>query len=176
MKGQAAITEYFVLIFLIAMIAVIAVIMVFGFQMLGTGAEKANARERNALFIAEGILSSGALNSPQFPKGSVLDDSRLTAASCADLWSLLGEGWHAEVRVLRDRSACDGVQAWLKTKCLADLRKAEGAVCTDQSYPSCSVWRFCEKKEDMIYFSVPVSVYRKMNGTMDLGVLTVGLE
>jgi len=59
--------------------------------------------------------------------------------------------------------------------CLRDSVKVENTLCTKLNYPECSIWRFCEKADKMMYMSIPVNVYRKMNETTELGVLTVGV-
>jgi len=175
MKSQAAITEYLVLVIMIVLIAFIAVVLLFGFELLNTGTEQAKSRERRALFTLESFAASTALNGPQYQKGSFFEDARLTAATCGDLENLFGSGWWAEVRVLKDKAYCDSLPVWRRSKCQQDMRREENIVCTKQNYPSCGIWRFCAREEKMIYTSVPVNVYRKINNTVDLGILTVGI-
>ena len=175
MKGQADMTEYLVLVIMIMLIAFIAVIMIFGFQILNIGSGQSASTERRALFMLEAFSASSMLGNTDFPKGTVFEDSKLTVATCDWLSSMLGQGWWAEARVITDKSRCGQEQPWLKNKCLQDLRKVEGTVCTKQNYPSCSIWRFCQQSEKMVFMSMPVNIYRKLNGTMELGVLTIGV-
>lgn len=177
MIGQASIAEYLVLVLMIVFISFIALLMIFGFQFFSVGSEKTKSLERRSLFLLESAISTTALNNLQYQKGSVLDDSKLTAASCEDLETLLGKGWWADVRALADESVCHDMPRWQMNVCLNKLRKAAGASCTTQNYPDCSVWSFCQKnkRERMIYRSIPVNIYRKMNGTLQLGVLTIGI-
>jgi hypothetical protein len=178
MTGQASLAEYLVLVLMIVLIAFIALLMVFGFQFLSVGSERMKGQERRSLFLLESFISSTALSNLQYQKGSVFDDSKLTVASCDELETLLGRGFWAEVRALPDESACDGMPRWQMNVCLRKLREGAGTTCTAQSYPDCSVWTFCQKnkRDRMVYRSVPVNIFRKMNGTLELGVLTVGIE
>ena len=175
MKAQVSLTEYMVLILMIALIAFLALFLMFGFQMMEAGSERTKLRERKLLSLVETFVSSTVLNDLRFQKGSVFEDSKLTAASCADLEDLFGGDLWAEVRVLKDRSVCDDLRSWQKSVCLRDSVKVENTLCTKQNYPECSIWRFCEKADKMMYMSIPVNVYRKMNETTELGVLTVGV-
>jgi len=177
-KSQASVTEYMVLVMMIVIIVLIAMLLIFGFQFFTVGSEQLKSRERRSLFLLESFISSTALNNLQYQKGSVFDDSKLTVASCEDLETLLGKGWFAEIMVLLDESVCYDQPTWKKNKCLRDLRKQASIVCTNQNYPFCNIWRFCEqnKRDRMIYRSIPVNVYRKMNNTLELGVITVGVQ
>jgi hypothetical protein len=176
-KSQVNLAEYMVLVLMIVFIIFIALLMIFGFQFLSVGSEQMKSRERRSLFLLESFISTTALNNLNYQKGSVFDDSKLTVASCEDLQSMLGMGWWAEVRVLVDDSGCDDLPRWQISKCKSDLRKEAETMCTTQNYPRCNVWVFCEqnKRDRMIYRSIPVNVYRKMNSTVDLAVVTVGI-
>jgi hypothetical protein len=175
MRSQVAVTEYMVLVFMIAIIIFFAVILIFGFEVFTVGSEQMTSRERTAMFTLQSFLSSSVLNDPDHPKGSVFDDSRLTAADCSELEQLFGEDWYAEVRVVTDTSPCDGLSVWMRRACLRGLYEKDGTVCSEQNYPECGTWSFCEKADRMVYRSVPVNIYRKINGTMEIGVLTVGV-
>lgn len=176
MKSQTAVTEYMVLVFVIVIISFITVIMVFGFGVMDACSAKALNRERTAMFLLNTFSSSPSLTNPSYQKGFVFDDSKLTVASCRELEMLFGEGWHAEVMVIKDRAGCDELPVWRRGMCLRSTYETERVLCTQNNYPECSRWVFCEKKEDMVYSSVPVNVYRKINGTVELGVLTLGVS
>ncbi|MBN2330825.1 MAG: hypothetical protein JXC85_03345 [Candidatus Aenigmarchaeota archaeon] len=178
MLGQASIAEYLVLVLMIVFIAFMALLMIFGFQFFSVGSEQTKSLERRSLFLLESAISTTALNNLQYQQGSVLDDSKLTAATCEDLETLLGKGWYAEVRAIPDDSVCDDMPRYLMNACLKNLRLAAGTSCTTQNYPDCNVWEFCQKNERdrMMYRSIPVNIYRKMNGTLQLGVLTIGVQ
>ena len=177
MIGQVSIAEYLVLVLMIVFIAFIALLMIFGFQFFSVGSEQTKSLERRSLFLLESAISTTALNNLQYQKGSVLDDSKLTVASCEDLETLLGKGWWAEVRAIPDESVCQDMPRYLMNACLSKLRKAAATSCTTQNYPDCNVWEFCQKNEAerMMYRSIPVNIYRKMNGTLQLGVLSIGI-
>ncbi len=177
MKCQASVTEYLMLVIMIVLIALIAMVMMFGFQLFSVGSEQIESQERKSLFMLESFISSPALNNPNYQKGSVFDDSRLTVAACEGIEALFGNGIWAEVRVLPDEGVCDDLTGYRQRSCLREVREEAGTRCTTQNYPQCGVWTFCdENKEDrMMYRSIPVNVYRKMNSTLQLGVLTVGI-
>lgn len=178
MLPQASLTEYMTLVLMIVFIAFIALLLIFGFQMLGAGSERLESIERRSLFMLQSFISSPALNNPWYHQGSVFDDSKLTAASCDDLEAIFGGGLYAEVRVIGDESVCESRSAWQKRRCLQDIRQRAGTLCTTQNYPLCGVWRFCDgnKEDRMIYRSIPVNVHRKINNTMEMAVLTVGIK
>jgi hypothetical protein len=175
-KCQASVTEYLMLVIMIVFIALIAMVMMFGFQLFSVGSEQMESQERKSLFMLQSFISSTILNNPQYQKGSVFDDSRLTVATCDGIEALFGHGLWAEVRVLPDEAVCNDLLGFQQRKCLRELQEEAGTKCTTQNYPQCSIWTFCdENKEDrMMYRSIPVNVYRKMNSTLQLGVLTVG--
>jgi len=177
MKGQVAITEYMVLLLMIVMISFFALFMLFGFPLIGAGQSSYDTKQTASMFVLKSILSRPNLINLQFSEGSVLDDSKLTAAECEHLEKIYGLDWYAEVRSFRSRSECDGLNPWIKKNCLKEIAKTENTVCTTENYPNCGVWVLCGENEKArnAEWSVPVNVYRKLNDTIELGVLTVGV-
>jgi len=178
MKSQADVMEYLVLVIMIMLIAFFVLLLVFGFQLFTAGSEQAVAKERRSLFLLQSIISSNMLNNPQYQTGSVFDDSKLTVIRCEDIEKLFGEDAWINITVLKDESVCDNVAPeWRKRNCIKALKEEANTLCTTNNYPKCNVWTFCgeNKKERMIYRSIPVNIHRKINGTIELGVLTVGV-
>jgi hypothetical protein len=175
MKGQVAVTEYMVLVLMIAIISFLVVVLIFGFELFSTGSQQSVGREKTTMFLMKSFTSSNILTDLRYQKGSVFDDSKLTIASCNDLVTLFGYDFYAEIRVLEDKAVCDDLYWYQQPQCIRDLEAKENIQCSDAVYPECSTWKFCDKEQRMTYRSIPVNVYRKMNGTVALGVLTVGV-
>ena len=177
MKSQADVMEYLVLVIMIMLIAFFVLLLVFGFQLFTAGSEQAVAKERRSLFLLQSIISSNMLNNPQYQTGSVFDDSKLTVIKCEDIEKLFGEDAWINITVLKDESVCDNFAQGRKRNCIKVLKEEANIPCATSNYPKCNIWTLCEKntKERMIYRSIPVNIHRKINGMIELGVLTVGV-
>ena len=182
MKGQAELMEYMIFMFLIVFIIIFVVGLVFGFQFLSSGSSYEEEMEKNTLMDMQGFLSSSAVKNPNYPQVTVLDDSKLTALkastiSCEDIEKLFGAGVWIEVRIFLDTSHCEDLTAWEKQQCINSVTAMEKE-CDKSLYPKCSIWTFCgsNKEDRMIYRSLPVNVYRKMENMNYLGVLTLGVK
>lgn len=186
MKGQVAIMEYTVLIVMIMFIIIVVVALIFGFQMLQTGSEKSKDIEAESLFILRDMISSPVINNPQYQKGSMLDDAKLTVMTCEDVEALFGVGVWVQVVSFYEKPDCNvwGLSGGGRAMCIQDfnaIEAVENTECTGTGqnvYPLCGKWTFCEENrfERMIYRSVPVNIYRKMSGTISFGALTVGIR
>jgi hypothetical protein len=185
-RGQTDIMEYAVLVVMIMFVILFVVALIFGFQMLQMGSEKSKAVETESLFILRNMISSPIINNPQYPKGSVLDDAKLTVMTCEEIEALFGEGVWIQVVSFFEKPDCDvpGMTGGERAACrqsLDDIVAVENRECTgagQNDYPQCGKWTFCEENraERMIYRSVPVNVYRRMTGAVSLGALTVGIR
>ncbi|UCD02991.1 MAG: hypothetical protein JSV63_04390 [Candidatus Aenigmatarchaeota archaeon] len=183
MKGQVEIMEYMVFVLLTMFIIAFVLFMIFGFQFLSLGGEQAGEIESRSLFILQSLLSSKTLNSPQYQKGSVLDDAVLTVMTCDDIVDMFGERVYVEVRTFLEKPDCDdpGLSSLERSRCesrIGKLISMENIQCTSEKYPECFVWRYqgCEKQDEMVFRSVPVNVLRKMNSTVAMGVITIGIR
>lgn len=178
MLGQASVMEYLALVMMIVFIALVAVLLVFGFQIFTAGSQQQVSQERKSLFMLQSFISSTALTNLNYQQGSVFDDSKLTAASCSDMEKMFGEGIFVNISVIPDEGVCNNMPSWRQRICLENLRRDASTLCTTGVYPNCNIWTYCEhnKADRMIYRSIPVNIYRKMNGTIQLGSLTVGIE
>ena len=178
MRAQASLTEYMTLVLMIVFISFIALLLLFGFQMFGAGSARVESTERMSLFVLQSFISSPALTNPWYHQGSVFDDAKLTAASCDDIEAIFGAGIYAEIAVLGDESVCKQRSIWMERRCIRELNERIATPCTTQNYPNCGAWKICEgnKESRMVYRSIPVNVFRKINNTVQMAVLTVGLR
>ena len=151
-KGQAHIMEYVLLTFFILLILVLLMFFVTGWQITSTQFQAGETLDDEAMFLLRAFSGSPVLNRASFGEGSMLEDSKLTVLTCQDLESMFGEGWFAKVEVLDDSVECN-----------------EG------NYPLCGSWKFCERPGDFRGLDVPVNVYRKTDGRVDIAILTVGV-
>jgi hypothetical protein len=185
-RGQTDIMEYAVLVVMIMFVILFVVALIFGFQMIQTGSEKSKDIEAESLFVLRNMISSPIMNNPQYQKGSVLDDAKLTVMTCEDVEALFGEGVWVQVVSFFEKPDCDvpGMspgEVYECTQSFDDIAAVENTECTgagQNAYPQCGKWTFCEdnRAERMIYRSVPVNVYRRMTGVISLGALTVGIR
>lgn len=178
MKGQAAIMEYMIFILLVMFIIAFVLVMIFGFQILSLGSDYSNELESRSLSVLQSMLASQIINSPQYQKGSVLDDSTLTVMTCEDIKDMLGENVYVEVSSIFEKPSCAGLGTFEQIQCneaVDDIIESENEVCTKTNYPNCGSWKYCDKKDRMIYRSVPVNILLKMNKSVSLGVITVGI-
>ena len=183
MRGQSEIMEYMIFVLLTMFIIIFVIFMIFGFQIIDLGGERTAAIEEKSLFVLETLLSSQTLGVQHYQKGSVLDDAVLTVMSCEDIVDMFGERVYLEIRTFIDKPNCDepGMTGLQRSRCRSErtaITAKENVECDTNSYPDCYVWRYsgCEKTDEMVYRSVPVNVLRKMNSTVALGVMTVGIR
>ena len=182
MRGQVAIMEYMVFVILAVFMIAFVLVMIFGFQILSIGGDYSAEVDDRSLFILQSILSSKIINVPQYQKGSVLDDAALTIIECEDLIAMFREEIYVEVKSFYEKPNCEGLNGWDRNKCedeIEDIEAIESTDCTedpDASYPQCGRWTFCDQKDRMVYKSVPVNIFRKMEQRTSLGVITVGLN
>lgn len=180
-KAQAPVIEYLMMVLMIMFIIFLTMVMLFGFELFSSGSEQSYEKDRRSLTLMQYMISSPALTDLHYTKGSVFDDSKLTAATeeCKALQEIFGYGWFAKVKIYHDRTKCDNPSFSLgrKRMCYDGLDSLEGVRCNSQNYPDCSIWILCEseKKDRMLTRTLPVNIHRKMNGTIALGSLTVGV-
>jgi len=152
MKGQVHLMEYVLLGFFIVLIIVLVTLFLTGWQITSVQSEQRRVVYDRAEFFLRALVNSPYLNKKTFKEGSMLEDSKLTSVTCEDLQKLYGRGWFAEINSLN----------------------LEGE-CTEESYPSCGSWSYCKKEGEAIVFEIPVNIYRKTTGEIDIGILKVGL-
>jgi hypothetical protein len=182
--GQAPLMEYIVFLFMAVLIIIALLFLVFGFQFLTQGSGVAEEAEKHSLFVTQSMLSNDMTRATRYQSISVLDDSKLTALAsmmdCAYFETAFGAGTWAEVKLYMEKPDCEGLPTPEFADC-SELRDKIEAMqeepCTEESYPDCGVWEFCteSKEERMVYRSVPVNIYRKMDNTVAIGVLNVGV-
>jgi hypothetical protein len=152
LKGQAHIMEYFFLAFFVLLVIVLLVLFLTGWQFTTTSSRQSEARYQQSMYYLKAFTNTPLINREIFSEGSMLEDSKLTALSCEDVEELFGEKVFAEVRI-------PGY----------DLE------CTADNYPLCGYWSYCKETGNMIAYDVPVNVYRKTTGDIEIGILTVGV-
>ena len=173
-KGQVAVMEYMVLVIMIVFIIFFVIVIIFGFQFLDAGGDYAKGLEERSLFITQNVISSPVIRNLQY-RNSVFDDSKLTVMDCDDIKSIFGYAVYMEITTVFDDSPCDGV-VYRPDDCIRELERRMSVVCTADNYPDCAVWRFCEDEEPKVFRTLPVNIYRKMNNTMTLGSLKIGVS
>ncbi len=179
MKGQASIMEYMIFVLLVMFIIFFLVAMIFGSQILSAGTERSKAFDETSMLVLQRMSVSYILNEPGYQKGSMLDDSKLAVITCEDIESVFGYDLWVEVRMLYDKPDCSGLLGIAFFNCDNERKgiiSKENLVCSQSNYPECGIWRYCEKKPRMVYRSIPVNIHRKINGTISLGSLTVGVR
>ncbi len=182
MKGQVAVMEYLVLVVMTMFVIFFVVVLLFGYQFLQSGSERSKDLESHSLFVLQSMIASPVVNNPQHQKGSVLDDAKLTVMTCEDVEVLFGHGLWIRISSIYEKHDCEKyTNAIERNTCYqenADIEAIENRECTGQVYPDCGVWTFCgeERSVRMIYRSVPVNIYRKMDGMVSLATITVGVK
>jgi len=178
MKGQVAIMEYVVLLIMIVFIILFLLLMVFGFELMGSETGRSEDLDRRSLFTLQRMTSSEIINSPSFQKGSVFDDAKLTALNslgCDDFRGLYGQETWAKVERIFEKETCHPIY---NPDCNDYIESIENVECTPSIYPHCGYWEFCDENKGprMMYRTVPVNVYIKMNETTVLGALSIGVR
>lgn len=185
MKGQAAVMEYMILILMTMFIIFFVVAMIFGFQFIEAGSSYSKDMEARTLFVLQNMLSSPAINIPESQKGSVLEDAKLSVMTCEDMESLFGEGIWVQVGTFYEKPVCEGIIPSERIACMYYRNEIEAIASRDctgrgqNDYPECGTWTYCTDENKfgrMIYRSVPVNIYRKMEDAMMMGTLTVGIS
>ena len=151
-KGQAQIMEYILLSFFVVLIIVIATLLLTAWQITSVQSEQNKVFYDRAEFLLRAFTNSPYINKNTFKEGSMMEDSKLTAITCEDLESLYGGGWFAEIESLEFKNECD-----------------------DENYPLCGKWSYCKTDDPAVIFELPVNIYRKTTGEVDIGLLKVGL-
>ncbi|MBN2101889.1 MAG: hypothetical protein JW716_03395 [Candidatus Aenigmarchaeota archaeon] len=155
--GQAHMMEYILLTVFIIILMVAFMIMMTVFQIGGVRSEGAEHVYRQSITTTRFIVNSPYFNNPRFSDGSVFDDSKLSVADCEELREVIGEGWFAFVVI---------------------PGALQETLCDEFNYPECNKWIICDKadvRKETCVHEVPVNIYRKMDDTIDIGILTVGL-
>ncbi|MEE9323141.1 MAG: hypothetical protein V3U72_01220 [Candidatus Aenigmarchaeota archaeon] len=152
MRGQAQLMEYVLLGFFVILIIVLITLFLTGWQISTTGSEQRKLVYAKAEFLLRAFTNSPYINKNTYKEGSMLEDSKLTSITCEDLEKLYGTGWFAEVESLEFSDECSG-----------------------ENYPLCGKWSYCKKEGDATIFEIPVNIYRKTTGEIDIGFIRVGL-
>ncbi len=157
-KAQTGMMEYIFMSLLVVIVIVILVLFLGWWNAMQLGMEQKRIADDRALFFMKHIISSEYF----VKENSVFDDSKLTAATmdpsfCKDFSDVFGSNWYFDVKIIDNNP---------------DIK------CTVTDYPDCNHWTFCEPahipKRKNIY-NIPVNVYRKINETYALALLTVGV-
>ncbi len=152
MRGQAQLMEYVLLSFFILLIIVVITLFLTGWQITTTGSEQRKVLYDRAEFLLRAFTNSPYINKNTYKEGSMMEDSKLTSVTCRDLENLYGSGWFAEVESLEFNDEC-----------------------SVDNYPLCGKWSYCKTGKRNITFEIPVNIYRKTTGEIDIGFLRVGL-
>lgn len=152
MKGQVHLMEYVLLSFFVLLIIVMITFFLTGWQMSTIGSEQTRVTYTKAGFLLRAFTNSPYINKNTYKEGSMLEDSKLSSITCDDLEKLYGTGWYAEIEILDS-----------------------GEECTAENFPLCGKWSYCKKEGDALIFEIPVNIYRKTTGRIDIGLLRVGL-
>ena len=150
-KGQAHMMEYFFLAFFVILVIVLLVFFLTGWQFSTLSSQKSEAQLQESMYLLRAFANSPLLNRVNFREGSMLEDSKLSSLSCEDVEKTFGENVYAEVSI-------PGFEV----------------ECTAGNYPLCGYWSYCKREGNMIAYDIPVNVYRKTTGKVEIGILTVG--
>lgn len=153
-RGQVHLMEYVLLSFFVLLIIVLITFFLTGWQISTTQSEQRRVVFDKAEFLFRALTNSPYLNKNSYPEGSMLEDSRLESVTCEDLQKLYGTGWFIEIESISYPEECS----------------------QDNPYPECGKWAYCrEEGKEAIIFDIPVNVYKKITGEVDVGFLRVGL-
>lgn len=152
MKGQVHLMEYVLLSFFVLLIIVMITFFLTGWQMSTIGSEQNRITYAKAEFLLRAFTNSPYINKNSYKEGSMLEDSKLGSITCDALEKLYGTGWYAEIETLESSGNC-----------------------TDENFMLCGKWAYCKKEGEAITFEIPVNIYRKTTGKIDIGFLRVGL-
>jgi len=185
MKGQTAIMEYMIFVFMAMVIIFFVVALIFGYQIMQSSSRKYSAVEENTMFALHKMMTTPLISTPEYQKSAVLEDAKLTVLTCEDVRQLFGEGLWVQVKAFYEKPDCTGIRNPAQRLACQhernDIEQTESRECTgsgQNDYPDCGTWTFCpeNRKERMVYRSLPVNIYRKMDNTVMLGSLTVGVS
>jgi hypothetical protein len=185
-KGQAPMMEYIVFLFMTVLIVIALLFLIFGFQFMTAGSGAAVETEKRSMFLMQSMLSSDVTGVPHYQSISVLDDSKLTALAdiaemdCGEFESLFGAGIWVNVTLYMEKPDCEGLGGSDWYECdqkVDDIEEMQATLCDGDAYPDCGMWTFCKGNREgrMVYRTIPVNIYRKMENRLALGVLTVGI-
>ena len=184
-KSQADLTEYLVFIAVMFFLIFFMVVFIFGWQFFSLGGEKAQLKEKRLDYLLDAFIESPLLNNPRYDQGLMFDDSKLMSLvllgddGCRMMEKSWGSGWYAEIKLLVPPDKCEGLTYYNYYYCTLNLQSMQNQPCTSAAgYPGCNVWKLCErnKQERMQYVVMPVNIYQKMNNTVALGILKIGVE
>lgn len=153
MKGQYNLMEYVLLTLFVLLIIVMITFFLTWWQISTTGSEQRRITHDRAEFLLRAFTNSPYINKNTYPEGSMLEDSKLSSITCQDLQNLYGEKWFAEIESYNFNVECN----------------------EDNPYPYCGKWSYCKKEADAMIFELPVNIYKKTTGEIDIGYLRVGL-
>jgi len=192
MKLQSGLMEYLIFIVIVMALIFAIVIFIFVWQFFSLGGEQAQLTDKKLDYLLDAFVESPVINNPNYQRGLVFDDSKLTAIAslgpegCQMLESSMGSGWYAEVNISMIFDQCENIRddggSWWQVRyrdCVNDLSGKYTRACTSANdYPNCGVWKFCVQNRDekMKYITMPVNIYRKMNNTVVMGTLKIGVS
>lgn len=151
-KGQAHMMEYFFLAFFVILVIVLLVFFLTGWQFTTLSGQQSEARFQRSMYFLKAFTNSPLINRMNFGEGSMFEDSKLSSLSCQDVKQIFGDNVYAEVRI-------PGFEI----------------ECTAENYPLCGYWSYCKQQGNAIAYDIPVNVYRKTTGLVEIGILTVGV-
>lgn len=153
MKGQIHMLEYVLMAFLVLLLIFLIVFFLTGWQLSAIESGQTEARRNRAEFLLRAFTSSPYINRDTYKEGSMFEDSKLTSVTCDGLQKVYGKGWFAEIESLEFEEEC-----------------------TAANYPLCGKWSYCRiEGRGATIFELPVNIYRKATGEIDIGILRVGL-
>jgi hypothetical protein len=181
-KGQAPVMEYIAFLFMAVLVIITLLFLVFGFQFMTMGSDAASGTEKRSLFLLQSMISSDVTRATSYQSMSVLEDAKLTALArvdCTEFQSVFGDGIWINITIYMEKPDCEGLGSdYYDCMTLRDeISVMQATPCDDTNYPNCGTWTFCDENKAgrMVYRSVPVNIYRKMEKRLSLGVLTVGV-
>lgn len=151
-KGQVHLMEYVLMTFFVLLVILLITLFLTGWQVSSVGTEQEKIIATKADFLLRAFTNSPYINKNTYKEGSMMEDSKLTTITCEDLQKLYGKYWFAEVEALEFNEPCTG-----------------------ENYPLCGNWSYCKEKKAATIYELPVNIYRKTTGEIDIGILRVGL-
>jgi hypothetical protein len=153
MKGQVHLMEYVLMSLFVLLVIVLVTFFLMYWQISTTGSEQRRVLFDRAEFLLRAFTNSPYINRNTYPEGSMFEDSKLESITCDNLEKLYGTGWFAEIESMNYNQECDD----------------------ENPYPYCGKWTYCKREGDAMIFELPVNIYKKTSGEVDIGHLRVGL-
>ncbi len=151
LSGQFGMMEYIIFALFMLIIVVAIVFFLFGWEFGAAQREGLDQAYSKSLSLISRFTHSGFFTE----KDNMLDDSKLMVTKCEDIEAVFGE------------KLCINITSVL-------FVGDESRSCSLSSYPNCNQWVICGDfcgQGNLLGYDVPVNIYRRVDGTTELGIL-----